>query len=227
MTIRQKTSNILKYLIVLSSFGSTILGLFTATNDGYSSWHKRLTYFTTQSNIWIGIIYSILIICSFSKTNEKFKDTLYYCKFYFTVSIAMTGVVFCFFLGPLADQSYHPWSFYSIIAHAVTPLIAVVEFYLDGYEYSFSFRHVIGALIIPLIYYSLAIILCLAKFDFGRGEPYPYFFLDVYSSAGFFGFSNASLQKIGTLWWILIFALVMLVISFVLLKTHRHKKNTH
>ena len=80
MSVRQKISNILKYIIVFSALGGTVYGLFTATGDGYSHWSKRLLYFTTQSNVWVGIIYLIIIISS-----------LFNLLFHFWGFIAPTG----------------------------------------------------------------------------------------------------------------------------------------
>ncbi len=224
MSLRQRISNVLKYVIVLLALGGTIYGLFTATYDGYSFWYKRLMYFTTQSNVWIGTIHLALIILSFSKGNEKLSKSFYYCKYYFVVSIAMTGIVFCAFLGPFADESYNAWALYSLIAHVFTPVLSIVEFYLDEHEYKFSKKHLFGALIAPLIYYTLTIVLCIVKFDFGRGDPFPYFFLDVYSELGMFGFTATPLPNMGTVWWILLFSLMMLGIALLLSKTHRSNK---
>ena len=228
MSVQQRSSNIIKYLIVLTALGGTIYGFFTATRDGYSFWHKRLMYFTTQSNVWIGLIHLAIILLSFSKNakNEKFIRSFYYCKYCFVVSIAMTGFVFCFLLGPFADQSYHPWSFYSILAHTITPVLAVTEFYLDEYKYNFTLKQLFGVLIAPIVYYTLAIILCVFRFDFGRGDPFPYFFLDIYSSVGLFGFAPNPLTYMGTVWWILLFSIIMLGIGFLLMKTHHSSRKT-
>ena len=220
MTTRKKVSNALKYVIVLSAFLGTILGFFTATRDGYSHWTKRLLYFTTQSNLWIGIIYLCIIIMLKNKTDEYVKEGFYFCKFSFVVCIFMTGFVFCLFLAPFADQSYHPWSIYSIMAHVITPILALLDFYLDEYVYDFHFSHIISVIIPPLIYYALAIALGYFNLNFGRGEPYPYFFLKLNSQAGIFGFSINSLQIFGTFWWLLFFSLVMISIGFILIKTH-------
>ena len=222
MSVRQRISNILKYIIVFSALGGTVYGLFTATGDGYSHWSKRLLYFTTQSNVWVGIIYLIIIISSlFNKErHNELKDTLYYCKYVFIVSIAMTCLVFCCFLGPFADESYHPWSLYSFFAHVITPVLAIVEFFLDEFKYQFRLKHLFMTTIAPLIYFIISIVLCVFRLDFGRGEPFPYFFLDISSNVGFFGFTTFPRPNMGVVWWILFFSIVMLSIGQLLIKTH-------
>lgn len=226
MSLRQRFSYILKYLIVITAFGGTIYGLITYQRDGYSVWHKRLMYYTTQSNLWIGLIYLIIIILSFCNNDKSSKaiKTIYYCKYIFVTAIAMTGIIFCGLLGPFADESYHPWSFYSLLVHAVTPVLAVIEFYLDKYKYDFKISHIWATSIPPVVYYSLTIFLCAFKFDFGRGEPYPYFFLDLYSELGLFGFSNGVFYKMGTVWWIILFSALYLLIALLLMKTHHSTK---
>lgn len=223
MTLRQRFSSFIKWITIFFAFGGTILGLFTAKLDGYSHWTKRLLYFTTQSNVWVGIIFLSVVILNLLnvKPDNSIKETFYYCKYIFTVSIAMTGVVFCCFLGPFADSSYRPWSFYSIIVHAITPFLAVIDFYVDEYEINFSRQHVLATLIVPLIYYSLAIFLCAFNLDFGRGDPFPYFFLDLNSNVGIFGFTKTPFPNMGTFWWILFFSIIMLIIAYTLARTKR------
>lgn len=225
MTIKRSISYFLRYLIIISSLGGCIYGCFTARRDGYSIWYNRLMYFTMQSNIWIGLIHLAIIFLRLfnDKPKKRVVESFYLCKFYFTVSIAMTGIIFCALLGPFADSSYHPWSFYSIIVHAITPILAITEFFLDDYRYNLSFKKLYGVLIAPTVYYALAIILCACRFDYGRGDPFPYFFLDIYSKAGLFGFSSTP-YYMGTLWWISIFAIFMLFIGFLFIKIRHSAK---
>ncbi len=226
MILRQRVANILKYVIILTSLAGTIYGLFMATTDGYSHWTKRLLYFTTQSNVWIGVTYLGLIILSFFPSDRfsKARTAFYYCKYLFTVSIAMTCLVFCCFLGPFADESYRPWSLYSFLAHVITPVLTFIEFYLDTFKYEFKLRHVFQSIIAPIIYYTLAIILGVFGLDFGRGDPFPYFFLDFNSDVGLFGFKFSPLPNMGSVWWILLFSLIMIGIAFLLMKTHHSSR---
>ena len=228
MSLRQKISYILKYIIVATSLFGTILGLFTATLDGYSHWNKRLLYYTTQSNLWIIVTFLGIIILSFFPNKQvRLKESFYNCKYIFTVCIAMTFLVFCGFFGPLADESYRPWSFYSIIVHAITPILTFIDFYLDEYKYNFRLKHVFSSTIPAIIYYSIIIGLCAAGLDFGRGEPYPYFFLDLKSNAGLFGFTIEPFANVGTFWWILFFSIIMIGIAFLFVKTHHIRERKH
>ena len=222
MSLRQKVSFLFKFIIVFTSLGGTVYGFFTATLDGYSVWYKRLLYFTTQSNVWIGVVYlAIILIYLFKKSNnEKLLRSFYLCKYFFVVSISITGLVFCSVLGPFADESFRAWSLYSLLAHVITPVLSITEFYIDEYEYNFKNSHVLGTIIAPLIYFALTMILGAVKYDFGRGDPFPYFFLDIHSDVGLFGFKSKPLPNMGTVWWILLLLSLIIGIGFLFMKTH-------
>ena len=77
-------SYVLKFGVVLTSFAGVIIGFFQAQLDGYSAWYKRLYFFTTQSNLWIGVTMLLITIFSFIYKNQGvIKDRLYLLKFIF------------------------------------------------------------------------------------------------------------------------------------------------
>ncbi|MBQ7924519.1 MAG: hypothetical protein IJ329_04355 [Clostridia bacterium] len=225
MTVREKTSVTLKYLIVVASLGGVLLSLFTATKDGYSHWARRLLYFTAQSNIWIGVTTLFILLFSFTAYNEKREKRLYLFRFVFTVSITLTGVVFCGILAPFADKyGFRTWSFSSILTHALSPALSIADFFLDKRNFSIENKHVALCAVPPVLYFLTSFILEFFYVDFGRGEPYPYFFMNFRSPVGVFGFSSKPPFVMGTFYWFLIFPALLFIIAFSYKRLYNRKK---
>ena len=208
-----------KIVTPLSAFGGVLISLFYAQRDGYSHWSRRLLYFTAQSNLWIGIVFLLLIV--FRK--QTWKRRLYLFKYVFTVSITATGLIFCFLLAPFSDDSYTPWTFCNLLTHVLTPLLTVADFFLDDYRIPLKTGAVFSALLPPLSYCVFAWILEGFQVDFGRGVCYPYFFLNYRSPAKLFGFSSERPFFVGSFYWLLLFLLLILGISFFYARYQRKK----
>ena len=209
----------LKVAILLSALGGVVLSLFYAERDGYSHWSKRLLYFTGLSNIWIGICVLIILIAPFIKAlNTDFaKDMLYALRYIFTVSIAVTGIVYCFILAPFAEEGeFNPWTLSNVLTHVVAPLLTLVDFFIDEYKLRLTKEHIAFTAIPPLMYFVFSSILNLLGVDFGRGDDYPYFFLNLKSPAGIFGFSDTPPFVIGSFYWILLFLFMVYSIALPL-----------
>ncbi len=216
MTKREKLSICFKYLTIAASLGGVLLSLIYARQDGYSHWGRRLLYFTAQSNIWLGVTFIGVLLLPLKKKNaEIWKNRLYLLKYIFTVSITITGLVFCALLAPFADDSYRPWGLCNLFTHVFSPLFAIADFFLDPYQTKIGRKQIFLTLIPPLVYFSLASVLSLTHTDFGRGVSYPYFFLNFTSPAGVFGFSHVRPFFIGSFYWIFLFALVMLFFAYL------------
>ena len=160
-------------IFVLSSLGF-ILSCVFAVRDGYSHWLARLLYFTQQSNLWIGVTCLLLAIALIGKNSALIK-ALSVCKLIFTVSITVTGFIFCTVLAPFAD--FNVWTFSSVLTHVVVPVLSIADFVSNKNIAGLNKKHVQLTLVPPLAYFIFASVLCLLKIDFGRGEPYPYFFI--------------------------------------------------
>ena len=159
--MKKKISICLKFTIAFSAFVGVILAMIFANRDGYTDWYRRLFYFTQQSNIWIGItcfIMAILAVFELNKNKQLIKKYLYILKFIFTVSITITGLIFCGLLAPFAD--FNVWSFSSILTHVVVPILSIVDFFLEDYSMVLTKNHVFASLIPPFIYFVFASILC-------------------------------------------------------------------
>ena len=210
----QKLSKTLKVLTVLSAFGGVILSLISAPEDNFSHPWKRLLYFTAQSNIWIGSVFLLLLLLPFKKMQKGaiWRRRLYLFKFVFTVSITMTGLVFCFIIAPFSPVGYKPWVFCNILTHIVTPLLAIADFFIDKRRMRIYPKHIFACLLPPLIYFSIVTALGSFNFDFGRGAPYPYFFMDYRSPIGIFGFGKES-PFLGPFYWWLVLAFLTLFLA--------------
>ena len=152
---------------------------------------------------------------------------MYIIRFIFTVSITLTGIIFCAFLAPFSPPDYNAWTFSSYLTHVISPLLSIIDFFLDDYAITLKKSHVFLALIPPAFYFVISCTLSLLKFDFGRGQYYPYFFMDIYSSAGFFGFEMDNHPPvIGTAYWLIFILGFILLISFILYKFHSYTRKT-
>lgn len=212
--MRKNISLILKILICISSLGGVGLSLIYAERDGFSHWSRRIMYFTAQSNIWLGLTLLLLLLFPLKKVHKKWKHRLYFLRYVFTVSISMTGLVFCFLLAPFADESYNVWSFFNVMTHVLSPVLAVTDYFVDPIRTKVTKKQVFLSVVPPVIYFSLVSVLYFFNFDFGRGDPYPYFFLNYGSPAGVFGFSNQMPFVVGSFYWFAVFTAVVIGLGF-------------
>lgn len=219
--MKQLVKNPLKILTIICSLAGIIICLITAKFDGYSHPTKRLLYFTNQSNVWIFII---MILCFFKvfRKSEYNQYSLYVAKYIFTVSILLTGVFFCCFLGPFADKSYHAFSVSGVLLHIFAPLFAVFDFLLEKRRFFINKKVAFFCLLPPLIYLILTTVLFFFNLDFGRGENFPYFFFNYFSPAGFFGFSKVNPYFMGSFYWIIILFILLVIFAFLLRKINNN-----
>jgi hypothetical protein len=184
-----------------------------------------LLYFTAQSNIWIGVTFLSLLLLPFKKKNtELWKARLYLFKYIFTVCITITGLIFCCLLAPFADAEYQPWGIGNLLTHVFTPAFAIADLFLDEYPLTVNKKGVFLPLVPFLLYSFTASLLGFAHTDFGRGVPYPYFFFNYTSPAGVFGFSNVYPFYVGSFYWLLLFA--CMIIGVAHLYAHWLNKST-
>jgi len=225
--LKQRFCLLLKILTVISSIGGLIISLINAKFDGYSHWSKRLLYFTAQSNVWIGVTFLVLIFFPLLKIKNSavWKNRLYVLKYIFTVSITVTGLVFCFLLAPFADESYHVWSVSGFLTHVFSPVFAIADFFIDDYKIPLLHKQTYLSVIPPALYVLTSAILTAVNFDFGRGDNYPYFFMNYFSPAGLFGFSNVSPFFVGSFYWILALALITFFLGKLYQKLKTHKSS--
>lgn len=193
-----KISCVLKTVVFLSASIGTILSYYAGRNS-FMGGSRVFMYFTTQSNIAIAIICAIgLVLLMKDKPVSK---AWYIVKFVGTVSITLTGVVFCVMLAPTLGA--RAWNIQNILTHVVVPVLAVADFFVIRDVPVVSKKNVLFVIIPPIIYAIYAGIGYVRGWQFSEGLNYPYFFLNWGSEAGAFGFSN-KLPFLGSAWWILI-----------------------
>lgn len=161
-------------------------------------------YFTVQSNLWIGAtcaVFAILNIIALCKPDFVIPRALHIVKFVFTVSITLTGIVFCCVLAPTLPGSFK--SAANVLTHVVVPLAAIIDFFLCR-DWQPSLKMFAFALIPPIYYLIFAGIGYALDWNFGGGNNYPYFFLNWDSPAGAFGFSSEMPYFMGCVWWIIL-----------------------
>ena len=201
-----------KLLIFIISYLGVGLSLFSYGKIDLT----RLLFFTAQSNLWIGTNSLLIFATYLSNDKSKKLKRLYLAQYIFTVSITMTGIVYCFLLAPFSNGIIaHPWNASSILTHVVTPIVAVVDFVIDRGNIKIKPKHALYALIPPFVYFFTASILEFFNIDFGYGEPFPYFFMNYFSPAKVFGFSRQFPYYIGSFYWYVILFSVGFLISLL------------
>ena len=227
--MRKRISFLFKILIIVLAFVGVIWSFFNSSSDGYSHWSKRLLYFTSQSNIWIALSALFILILSQKRFADatRVKNFAYILRYILTVSITLTGFIFCFVLAPgAANDNYNAWTGASVVTHVLVPTISILDFFLDGYRVKLKKRHIHLVTIPPFLYMIFATVLVILKVDFGRGDVFPYFFFNYYSPAGVFGFSDEMPYIVGSFYWMvtILFMLVGMGALYRLLYSIGRKK---
>ncbi len=176
-----------------------------------------LLYFTIQSNIWIGVTCLAcagVMIAELIMKKQLYPQWLRVVKQVFTVSITLTGVVFCTMLAPFFGAA--AWSAANVLTHVVVPLFAILDYVLFDWEGNFTYKKALFSAIPPVYYLFFALAGYLANWDFGGGHNYPYAFLNYGGSAGVFGFSTDPTDSLflGSFYWILILVVFVLGVAF-------------
>lgn len=189
---RKIISLILKAIVVLSVCAGVTMHVLAD--------YRALLFFTTQSNVWIGVTCSVGIALMLTKTPPN--NWMYLLKLIFTVSITLTGVVYCTMLAPfLGAEAY---TFSSTLLHVVVPVVSVVDFFVYDCHVVYSKCACLFGTIPPFYYLIFAGIGYALNWDFGYGgQNFPYFFLNWGSPAGAFGFASES-PYIGVVYYVLV-----------------------
>ena len=203
-----------------------LLGVFLAcvfaTRDGYSAWTRRMLYFTQQSNLWIAatsLVFAALLLRA--DVQEKTLRIMGLFKYIFTVSITVTGIIFCGLLAPFADMPV--WYLSNVITHVVVPVLAVIDFFTDAWIQPLRKRDALYAMIPPAAWFLFASVLCALRVDFGKGEPYPYFFMDFYSEVGLFGAKATPGERpmLGSFYWFVLLLVLIFGLCFAYRAWHQ------
>ncbi len=206
------TSMILKLVVSISAILGTFLSAYAGRNS-FMGGRSVFMYFTIQSNIALAIVSCVGLFFMLKNTNTK---TLWdIIRFVATVSITLTGIVFCFVLAP--TMGIKAWNFQNILTHVVVPIASIIDFFVAGTQYKISKVNTLWVIVPPIIYAIYAGIGYAANWQFAPGINYPYFFLNWGSPAGAFGFTN-ELPFMGSMWWILALLIFLIVVGYLYLK---------
>lgn len=224
MSKKQKMFSIIfKVIVMISAVVGVLLSVY---NESHSIMVDSVMYkyFTIQSNIALAIICAVGCVILFKDNMpNRFCQLI---KYIGTVSITLTGAVFCFVLAP--TQGLSAWSLHNVLTHVVVPTVSIVDFLVVGKLYLYKKTDGIFVIIPPLVYVIYAGIGYVKNWDFGEGLNYPYFFLNWGSEAGVFGFSN-DLPYVGAFWWIILLFVFLLVVGHLYLwfvHTNKPEKNS-
>jgi hypothetical protein len=226
--VRKKIATSLKIAVMLFAAVGLLLNFISANADGYSHWAKRLLYFTTLSNVWIALSLLLILLIPYVKAwngSTRVKNILYIIRFVFVISITLTGFIFCFVLAPGAkNDNYNAWTVGSIFVHVLVPLCSISDFFVDPERVSVKRSHVFLTLVPPALYLAFASVLGACGVDFGRGDTFPYFFMNYNSPAGFFGTSDVMPYKIGSFYWIVFMLVVIISLAALYKRLYNGKK---
>lgn len=144
-------SLILKVIVFVSAILGTIISAI-AGREHFMGGSTVFMYFTIQSNILMALICLIGAVIMLKR--GKFSAAWYVIKLVGTVSITLTGVVFCFILAPTIK--IEAWSLANILTHVVVPLASIVDFFVTGVYSNIKVKYVFFVLIPPLLYAAYA-----------------------------------------------------------------------
>lgn len=224
----------LGFIIKLVAIVSCLYGLIVGIEEP-----QDMTYFTNLSNILIGIILTVSFIFDaiILKTNgeKNPKGNIFFVtKFILTLCISITWLIYMCILAPTSDagffKSYMGHHYGSLCLHMITPVLALLDFILFDYNYKSTGIHSVYAVIPPLGYVGLIIILASTGMRWSHGMSAPYNFLNFGAEVGWFGFDlstmNSSSLGIGVAYMIIVLVLIFIAIGrlFLLFKDLRYKK---
>ena len=191
--MKKYISLVLEFAIVACVIAGVTLTAVMASG-GFMGGATAILYFTVQSN---------------SKRNG-IPRALWIVKYVFTVSITLTGVVFCGVLAPTMPDAFAAPA--NILTHVAVPVLSIADFFV-GEKGNLEYKEFLYSWIPPLYYLIFAGIGYALNWNFGMGNNYPYFFLNWDSPAGAFGFADG-MYFMGTFYWII--ALIIFISALAL-----------
>ena len=208
----------LKILVIISALVGTIISALGSI-EAFMGGSTVFMYFTIQSNILIALV--CLIGIYFLLKNKNY-NIWYLIKFISTISITLTGLVFCFVLAPTMGMA--AWNLANILTHVIVPIASIIDFFVVSDNSNYRRTDAFYVIIPPLLYAIYAGIGYILNWQFAPNTNYPYFFLNWGSKAGAFGFSN-ELPFIGAFWWIVLLLFLLIGLGFLYLKIVNIIKN--
>lgn len=225
-------SILIKSLLLVSGIVGLIVQFIVVSGAFSANWWTGLMFFTIQSNIWIIVTvlcFLIIEIVEFTQKRSIITAAARSLKLVFTVSISLTGIVFTFMLTPTLGGLNAFVSISNTLLHIMVPLVAIFDFLWFDFKTEHKYKDVPYSLI-PPVYYTIFVVTCFYNnIPFINNLPYPYFFFNFGSPAGWFCFCN-ELPFMGSFYWILLIAGIITGGGFLytlLMKRKRQKYLIH
>lgn len=183
------------------------------------------TFFTNLSNIFIDMVMLAFIGQDIQMLQSGGKKPLpngwYVVKFMATISITLTFLVYLLLLAPTNENgiiySYFHNGGGSFGVHFVAPVLAIVDFILFDYRMKSSRKHLFFAVIPPLCYVGLVVILAAFGMRWYGNMYAPYNFLNFGAPTGWFGFDLSQMGSyslgIGVFYMIMVLLIIFLGIG--------------
>lgn len=211
---KKHISTILRF----ATFALALWGVLTAAKGDFMS-HNTFLYYTTQSNIAIGLVclaFGVLDVIGYCGKKVNIPRWLNIVKYAVTLAITLTFVVFWTMLAPIQLKDYPAYLLQvdNILCHTLVPILAVCDWAVNAQCFRHKKSDLWWSISTPLAYFAFVMICSLSGLEFGYGAKVPYFFLDFYQ----YGWFNLSSFPFGVFWWILIVLGIVLGIGFGLLK---------
>ena len=199
-------SSILLQLAVCACAAAGVI-LTTRLGGDFMAGATAFLFFTIQSNLWIAavcLLFAVLQAVSLCRREFALPLACATLKYVFTVSITLTGAVFCAVLAPTMPGSFS--SAANVLTHVAVPALAIGDLFLCRAPAP-RYKDFWWALLPPLYYVGFAAVGYVCGWNFGMGNNYPYFFLNWGSPVGAFGFGGEGEYFMGCFWWILLLLL--------------------
>lgn len=202
---------------ILDSFG-----LYAGQTPGF----ECLLWYTSLSNfLCFGVMLAVTVStakCVAKGETEGYSTTCRRLKFYSTIAILVTFLVYNFLL---ADGIFEPgWNTLSnITKHIVCPLLFVVDWLLFDERRSLKWYDCLLCTVLPLVYVAFILIRGAILPPDYSGTVYPYFFLD----AGKLGYGAVAIWICALLVIFVIIAFLFFLFDRIRFKRCVRRRNTH
>lgn len=222
--MRRTISFALKAIIVIAAVvGVTLSAL--GGNEEFMGGGSEFMYFTIQSNIAIALTAIVGLILMILKKQHYAWEVI---KLVFTVSITLTGLVFCGMLAPFMGLAAFRAN--NILTHMVVPLSAIADFFVEEKLKPLRKRDSWYVVLPPIAYVIYAGIGFALNWEFAKDQNYPYYFLNWGSEAGAFGFAKGEpYPTLGCVYYIIFLAAIVagIGILYVVLGNKANKKKAN
>mgnify|MGYP003291852068 CR=1 FL=1 len=214
---------VLKIISVLSAIYAVTMGLLF--KEG------AMTFFTYLSVAAIGIVLAVFLV--FDLTGKKPSRVMYNIKYVFTLCIFVTFLLFNTLLGPTqVGGLFVSWGniyYCSFCAHVLTPVTAVIDFFVSDREYEPKLKEAPLAVLPLFAYVIFVMILSSTGYIWYslNNEPMcaPYNFLNYKAPCGWFGFDlghiNSQTLGIGVAYFIIVMSGIFALIGLGMLAIKR------